>query len=55
MKIRNKKASIPVVILVLLTIALVMFTLVSFKLAGDKTKARITDFDFVEKTMTEIK
>ena len=45
----SKKASIPVTVLVILTIALCIFALVSFSLANSKRSAEIKDFGIVEK------
>jgi hypothetical protein len=47
--IKNKRASIPVTVLVILTIALCIFALVSFSLASSKRSAEIKDFELLEK------
>jgi len=44
----NKRASIPVTILVMLTLGLIIFALVSFKVSGDTIKTDIRDYNILE-------
>jgi len=53
MENKSKKANIPVTVLVLLTIALLAFTLLSFFLGNDNQKSKIEDFDFLDDVYTE--
>lgn len=46
---KNKKASIPVTLLVILTLALCIFALVAFKSSRDSAKAELKDYDDLEK------
>jgi hypothetical protein len=49
----NKKADIPVTILVMLTIALCMFSLVVFYLADKQIEGNIKGYDFLEKIYSD--
>ena len=49
MMLKSTKASIPVTVLVILTVLLCIFALVSFSLASGKRSAEIKDFELLEK------
>ncbi len=46
---KNKKASIPVTVLVVLTVALCVFALISFSISSAKRTAEIKDINLIQK------